>query len=89
MIYTARGRSLTLYTKNNTRDKRALDDFCESNVLQMSPLVEFMYPVFIACMSGGVIVGDSGLCCYVTVQCATSIVRAKITSHCLLIELHL
>ena len=38
-------------------------------------LVEFMYPVFIH-MPGGVIVGDSGLCCCVPVQCVTSIVRA-------------
>ena len=29
-------------------------------------------------MPGGVIVGESGLCCYVPVQCVTSIVRAKL-----------
>ena len=38
-------------------------------------------------MQDGVIVGDSGLCGFVPVQCVTSIVRVQvlITSHCLLI----
>ena len=41
-----------------------------------------MYVVFIASVPGGVIVGDSGLCCCglaVIVMCATSIVGAPIT----------
>ena len=39
-------------------------------------LVEFMYPVFNR-MPGGVIVGDSGLCCCVPVVCVTSIIVLK------------
>ena len=34
--------------------------------------------VLIACMPGGVVVGDSGLCCCVPVQCVTSIVRTQL-----------
>ena len=37
--------------------------------------------VYVPClyrMPGGVIVGDSGLCCCVPVQCVTSIVRAQL-----------
>ena len=47
--------------------------------------VYIMCPALTACMPGGVIVGDSGLCCCAPVQCVTSIVRAQFSSLCLFI----